>query len=86
MAGRLVATVPPPNGKGILVTNTDVTLDNLEFSGARVADMNGAGVRYQGGNLTITDTTIGRERLQPGHGRARTDGGQGVAAADTPRL
>jgi hypothetical protein len=52
---HLLATTPPPNGKAILVTNTDVTLNNLEFSGAQVADGNGAGVRYQGGNLTINN-------------------------------
>ena len=50
---KLVATVAPPNGKGILVTNTDVTVDHLEFSGATVPDANGAGIRYQGGNLTV---------------------------------
>ena len=50
---HLVATVPPTNGKAILVTDTDVTLRNLEFSGAKVTDANGAGVRYEGGNLTI---------------------------------
>ena len=50
---HLLATVPPSNGKAILVTNTDVTLRNLEFSGAQVADGNGAGIRYQGGNLMI---------------------------------
>jgi hypothetical protein len=52
---NLVATAPPPNGKAILVTNTDVTLDNIAFSGAKVADGNGAGIRYQAGNLTIND-------------------------------
>lgn len=41
------------NGKGILVTNGDVTLENIEFSGARVADQNGAGVRYESGSLTL---------------------------------
>jgi Ca2+-binding RTX toxin-like protein len=53
---KLVATVAPPNGKAILVTNTDVTISHLEFSGSRVADGNGAGIRYQGGQLTITDS------------------------------
>ena len=48
---NLVATTAPPNGKAILVTTTDVTLDHLSFSGAAVADGNGAGVRYEGGNL-----------------------------------
>lgn len=53
---NLVATVPPPNGKAILVTDTDITLTNLEFSGAQVADGNGAGIRYQGGNLVINNS------------------------------
>ena len=53
---HLLATVPPPDGKAILTTNTDVTLDHLEFSGAKVADGNGAGVRFQAGNLTITNS------------------------------
>jgi len=53
---HLLATLEPPNGKAILTTNTDVTLDHLEFSGAHVGNMNGAGVRYQGGNLTITNS------------------------------
>ena len=52
---HLLATQSPPDGKAILTTNTDVTLDHIEFSGAQVADGNGAGIRYQGGNLTITD-------------------------------
>lgn len=52
---NLVATVAPPNGKAILVTDTDVTLTNIAFSGAKVADGNGAGIRYEGGNLTIND-------------------------------
>ncbi|HYD30863.1 MAG TPA: right-handed parallel beta-helix repeat-containing protein [Azospirillaceae bacterium] len=50
---RLIATQRIGNGKGILVTNTDLTVENIEFSGARVADRNGAGIRYQGGNLTV---------------------------------
>lgn len=53
---QLLATVAPPNGKAILVTNTDVTIDHVEFSGTKVADMNGAGIRYQGGSLTITNS------------------------------
>jgi VCBS repeat-containing protein len=53
---NLVATGLIGNGKGILVTNTDVTIQNLSFSGAKVADLNGAGIRYQGGNLTVQDS------------------------------
>lgn len=54
----LKATVAPPNGKAILVTNTDVTLDHLELTGAAVADGNGAGIRFQGGSLLITNSYI----------------------------
>ncbi|SHK39362.1 Ca2+-binding protein, RTX toxin-related [Roseomonas rosea] len=53
---NMVATTAPPNGKGILVTNTDVTIRNLSFSGAKVPDDNGAGIRYQAGNLVIEDS------------------------------
>ncbi len=54
----LVATASPPNGKAILTTNTDATLDHLEISGAAVADENGAGIRYQAGNLVLTNSYI----------------------------
>lgn len=50
---RMVATSNIPNGKGIFVTSRDVTFDRIEFEGARVNDGNGAGIRYEGGNLTI---------------------------------
>src|SRR3954471_1299842 len=40
---NFVATQAPPNGKGILVTQSDVTIENLSFSGAAVPDGNGAG-------------------------------------------
>ena len=53
---QLVATEAPPNGKAILVTGTDVSLDHIEFSGAAVPDGNGAGIRYEGGNLSITNS------------------------------
>lgn len=53
---KLVATVAPPNGKAILVTRGNVTIDNLEFSGAKVADRNGAGIRHETGDLTVTDS------------------------------
>src|SRR3954447_24797483 len=48
---KLVATGAIPNGKAILITDTDVKLDHIEFAGATVKDGNGAGIRYQGGNL-----------------------------------
>lgn len=45
-----------PNDKGILIVNTDVTIDHFEFAGASVGSGNGAGIRYQGGNLTVTNS------------------------------
>src|SRR6185437_2069359 len=53
---HMVATVPPPNGKAILTTDANVTIDHFEFSGAQVADGNGAGIRYETGNLAITNS------------------------------
>jgi hypothetical protein len=53
---EMVATEAPPDGKAILTTNTDATIDHFAFSGAAVPDGNGAGIRYQGGNLTVTNS------------------------------
>ena len=60
---NFVATVSPTNDKGILTVSnftikTDVTFDHVELQGAKVHDLNGAGVRYQGGDLTITNSYI----------------------------
>ena len=41
-------------GKAIWVTNGDnITIEDIEFSGAKVPHKNGSGIRHQGGNLTI---------------------------------
>jgi Ca2+-binding RTX toxin-like protein len=53
---HLVATKPVPNGKAILLAQNDLTLDHMEFSGASVPSLNGAGIRYEGGNLKITNS------------------------------
>ena len=53
---KLLAVAAPPNGKAILTINANVTLDHLEFAGAVVPDGNGAGIRYEGGNLVITNS------------------------------
>ena len=50
---NMVATVPPPNGKAILTVDTSATIQNFTFSGAKVPDANGAGIRYEGGSLTL---------------------------------
>ncbi len=53
---KMVATVDIPNDKGILVTNTDVLIDHFEFSGAKGPSGNDAGIRYQSGNLAVTNS------------------------------
>jgi hypothetical protein len=46
-----------PNGKAIWIVNSNnTTIENIAFSGARVADTNGAGIRHEGGNLTLRNT------------------------------
>ena len=42
------------NGKAILVTTGDnITIENVAFSNTRVPDKNGAGIRHEGGLLTV---------------------------------
>src|SRR6266550_7081253 len=53
---HFIADSPIANGKGFLVTNTDVSVDHLEFSGATVIDGNGAGIKCQNGHLTVTNS------------------------------
>jgi hypothetical protein len=53
------ATVQPYDGKAILTEGNagiDVSIDGFAFTGAVVGDGNGAGIRYEGGNLTITNS------------------------------
>ena len=45
-----------PNGKAIFVVNADVTFEKVEFSGAKVWDSNGAGIRYESGDLIVRDS------------------------------
>jgi hypothetical protein len=68
---NLGVTVPPSHGKATLVTNTGVTLDNISFAGTRVADGNGAGIRYPSGNPVINN-------------RYFHDNQDGLPAADAP--
>jgi hypothetical protein len=44
------------NGKGIFIVNASATISNIEFLNAQVADENGAGIRYQSGNLTVINS------------------------------
>jgi hypothetical protein len=48
------------NGMGIwVIKGSNVTIENMEFSGARVPDQNGAGIRAQsGGDLSICNSVF----------------------------
>ena len=42
------------NGKAIwVIAGNNVTVENMEFSGAKVSDRNGAGIRAEGADLTV---------------------------------
>lgn len=63
VGGRVLmrATEDLPNEKGILITDTDVTITGFSFTGARIPDSeggNGAGIRYQGGALVLNDCLL----------------------------
>jgi hypothetical protein len=52
------ATTNISNGKGFLVVNASTTIGNIEFRNAQVADGNGAGIRYQAGNLIVVNSSF----------------------------
>jgi hypothetical protein len=57
----MVATIEPPNGKGIINeggSGVNVTINGFDISGAKVPDGNGAGIRSEGGSLTLNGDTI----------------------------
>jgi hypothetical protein len=54
--GRAVINAAGQNseGKGIwVISGSNTTVENIEFTGATVPDMNGVGIRAEGSNLTI---------------------------------
>jgi hypothetical protein len=54
---RLRASGLIPNGKGIwIIAGSDTFIENIEFTGAKVTDTNGAGIRHEGGNLRLHNT------------------------------
>jgi len=51
---RLVAAGRAAQGKAIwVIRGRDVVVENIAFQGARVRDKNGAGIRLEGGSLTV---------------------------------
>lgn len=54
---RLFADGKHAGGKAIwVITGANVTVDGIEFRGARVPDQNGAGIRAQGTSLTVRNS------------------------------
>ena len=54
-----------------MVAGNDTTIENIEFSGARVPDQNGAGIRQEGANLLVEHCYF-------------HDNQEGILAADNP--
>ncbi len=50
---RLIADGASAEDKGIFVVRGRVTVENIEFVGARVSDGNGAGIRFESGRLLV---------------------------------
>lgn len=53
---HFIAATSPPNGKAIMTVDASLVLSGFEFSGAVVADGNGAGIRYEAGSLSISNS------------------------------
>jgi|SRR5579884_1343926 len=56
-AGRTIVTGKACQGKALFVVDgNDVTIRGVTFTNARVPDGNGAGIRAEGGTLTVADS------------------------------
>ena len=74
---HLESTALIPNGKAIwVIAGDDILIENIEFSGARVKDTNGAGIRHEGGRLTLRNTFFHRNEFS-----ILTGGGAGSTLA-----
>ena len=54
----LTSTHQITNGKAYLVTQANITIQNLTFTKATVTDHNGAGIRYESGNLIVDHSSF----------------------------
>lgn len=53
----LIADGADAEGKAIwVIRNGDFAVENVEFRGARVPDLNGAGIRFEGGRLRVRNS------------------------------
>ena len=67
-------------GKAIwVIAGDDVTVENITFSGARVPDQNGAGIRAEGKNLTVRNSRFydNENGILGWHGRRQHDPDRG---------
>ncbi len=58
---KLVGTAQPANGKGLIDeggTGVNVAITGFDISGATVPDKNGAGIRYEGGTLSLNNVDV----------------------------
>ena len=56
---RIHADGRSAQGKAVwVITGSPVLIEGVELSGAQVADHNGAGIRYEGGDLTLRDCRL----------------------------
>jgi hypothetical protein len=61
---RISSVGKTAEGKGIFVVKgTDVLVEGIEFSGAAVPSRNGAGIRHEGGLLTVRDCLFERNEM-----------------------
>jgi len=58
MAVLTTSGASPPNGKAYITESGNVTISGFDISGVTVPDHNGAGIRYEGGNLSLVDCFI----------------------------
>jgi hypothetical protein len=55
---KMVATMQPPNQKAMIVEGVpgvSTTINGFDISGVTVGDENGAAIRYEGGNLSLSN-------------------------------
>lgn len=56
---QIVANGASVEGKGIwVIRNGNFIVENIEFTGARVPDRNGAGIRFENGTLTVRNSVF----------------------------
>ena len=61
---RMISRAASAEGKAIwVILGNRVLIENIEFSGAQVPDRNGAGIRHEGGKLTVRNCLFERNEM-----------------------